>query len=63
MRKRFTEEQIIRILKQGESGEKVRDIVREYGICEQTYYKWKSKYSRMEIQDMQRLKYFVYYRL
>jgi len=56
MRKRFTEEQIIRILKQGESGEKVRDIVREYGICEQTYYKWKSKYSGMEIQDMRRLK-------
>jgi len=56
MRKRFTEEQIIRILKQGESGEKVRAIVREHGICEQTYYKWKSKYSGMEIQDMRRLK-------
>lgn len=56
MRKRFTEEQIIRILKQGEAGEKVRDIVREHGICEQTYYKWKSKYSGMEIQDMRRLK-------
>ncbi|MFW5752319.1 MAG: transposase [bacterium] len=56
MRKRFTEEQIIRILNQGESGEKVKDIVREHGICEQTYYRWKSKYSGMEIKEIRRLK-------
>ena len=44
MKNRFTTEQIIRILKQGEAGEKANDIAREHGISEQTYYRWKSKW-------------------
>jgi putative transposase len=56
MKSRFTTEQIIRILKQAESGVKVRDIVREHGIAEQTYYRWKSKYGGMQINEAKRLK-------
>ncbi|GAB6108951.1 transposase [Fusibacter bizertensis] len=41
--KRFTEEQIIKILKSHEAGQKTSDIVREYNISEQTFYRWKSK--------------------
>ena len=54
--KRFTEEQIIRILKEQESGIKVRDIIRKYGIAEQTFYRWKSKYGGMELNEARRLK-------
>ena len=45
MKKRFSEEQIIRILKEHEAGKKAADIVREYNISEQTFYRWKSKYA------------------
>ena len=54
--KRFTEEQIIRILKEQENGIKVRDIIRKYGIAEQTFYRWKSKYGGMELNEARRLK-------
>lgn len=53
---RFTEEQIIGILKLHESGAKVSDIIRQQGISEQTFYRWKSKYGGMEISDAKRLK-------
>jgi putative transposase len=53
---RFTEEQIISILKLHESGAKVADIVRQHGISEQTLYRWKSKYGGMEVSDAKRLK-------
>jgi len=53
---RFTEEQIISILKLHESGAKVADIVRQHGISEQTFYRWKSKYGGMEVSDAKRLK-------
>ena len=56
MKKRFKEEQIIKILKEHESGKKAADIVREYNISEQTFYRWKSKYSGMEVQDAKKLK-------
>jgi putative transposase len=55
-RKRYTEEQIIKILKLAEAGQKVKDICREYGIAEQTYYRWKSKYGGMEVNEAKRLK-------
>ena len=55
-RKRYTEEQIIKILKLGEAGQKVNDICREYGIAEQTYYRWKSKYGGMDVNEAKRLK-------
>lgn len=55
MRKRFTEEQIIKILKRAESGEKVKDLCRESGVHEQTYYIWKRKFAGMEISEAKRL--------
>jgi putative transposase len=54
--KRFTAEQIIRIIKESEIGIKNIDICRKYGISEQTFYNWKSKYGGMEISDAMRLK-------
>src|SRR5437762_11095191 len=41
---------------EGEAGRKVADLVRTYGITEQTYYRWKAKYGGMELSEMQRLK-------
>ncbi len=56
MKKRFREEQIIGILKERESGLPIADLIRKYGICEQTFYRWKSKYGGMEVSDAKRLK-------
>ena len=53
---RFTEEQIIGILKQGEGGMTVGEICREQGICDQTYYRWKAKYGGLEVSEAQRLR-------
>ena len=55
-RSRFKETEIISILKQVEGGRNVRDVCREYGISETTYYNWKSKYGGMESSDIKRLK-------
>jgi putative transposase len=55
-RKRFTPEQIIRIIKESEMGVKNVDICRKYEISEQTFYNWKSKYGGMEVSDALRLK-------
>lgn len=56
MKKRFTEEQIIRILKEVESGRKIKDVCRAESITEQTYYRWKSKYGGMDVSDARKLK-------
>ena len=56
MKKRYTEEQIIRILKEYEGGKRAADIVRAEGISEQTFYRWKSKYGGMDISEAKRLK-------
>ncbi len=53
---RFSETQIITILKQGESGIKVKDLCREHGISDATYYNWKAKYGGLEASDLKRLK-------
>ena len=53
--KRYTPEQITRILKQQEAGMKVAEICRQAGICEQTFYRWKSKYGGMGVSDVHRL--------
>ena len=55
-RKRHTEEQIIKILKESEAGLPTAEIVRKHGISEQTFYRWKSKYGGMEISEAKRLK-------
>jgi len=56
MKKRFSEEQIIMILKERESGLPVKGLVRKHGICENTYYRWKSKYGGMEVSEAKRLR-------
>ena len=56
MKKRFTEEQIIGILKEAEAGKKVADICRQHGIAEATYYNWKAKFGGMTVSDAHRLK-------
>jgi putative transposase len=53
---RFSEGQIIGILKQHEAGRKVTELAREYGISEATLYTWKSKYGGLEVSEAQRLK-------
>jgi putative transposase len=55
-RGRFSEEQIIGILKQHEAGRKVPELAREIGVSEATIYTWKSKYGGMEVSDAQKLK-------
>jgi len=55
-RKRFKKEQIIGILKEAEAGVAVQDLVRKYGVSEQTYYRWKSKYGGMQISDAKKLR-------
>ena len=56
MKRRFTEEQIIGVLREQEAGGVVKEITRRHGISEQTYYRWKSKYGGMEASDVRRLK-------
>ncbi|KRG66408.1 transposase [Stenotrophomonas humi] len=52
----FTESQIVATLKQVEAGRQVKDVCREFGISEATYYVWKSKYGGMDASDVQRLR-------
>ncbi len=53
---RYTETQIFKILKEVEAGSLVKDVCREYGISDATYYNWKAKYGGMEASDIRRLK-------
>jgi putative transposase len=53
---RFTEEQILAILKQVEAGRKVEDVCREHGISAATFYTWRSKYGGLELSEAKRLK-------
>ena len=56
MKKRFTEEQIIRVLDEVKIGLKVNDVCRKYGVSEPTYYNWKAKFGGMTISEVKRLK-------
>jgi len=53
---KFTETQIIKILKEYENGRDVNEIAREYGIAKQTFYNWKKKYGGMDAAQLKRLK-------
>ena len=56
MKRRFTEEQIIGVLKEAEAGMKVFELCRKHGISEPTYYNWKAKYGGMTVSEAKRLK-------
>ena len=53
---RFTESQIVSILKEADAGAKVKEICRRHGISDATFYNWKSKYGGMQASDLKRLK-------
>ena len=54
--RRFTEEQIIGVLKEADAGAKTKDLCRKHGISEATFYNWKAKYAGMTVSEVRRLK-------
>ncbi len=55
-KKRFSEEQIIRILKESEAIGNVREVCRQHNVTEQTFYRWRNKFGGMEISEARRLR-------
>ena len=53
---KFSESQIVAVLKQGDAGVPIKDLCRQTGISSATYYQWKSKYGGMEASDLKRVK-------
>ena len=56
MKKRFSEEQIIGVLREAEAGAKVAELLRKHGISEATFYNWRAKYGGMTVSEAKRLK-------
>ena len=56
LKSRFTEEQIIKALKEHAAGLSASDVCRKYGVSDATFYKWRSRYGGMEVSDARRLK-------
>lgn len=55
-RKRHTEEQIIAVLKEAQAGVGVQELCRKHGISDPTFYKWRAKYSGLEVSDVKKLR-------
>ena len=55
-RSRFTESQIVAVLKEGEAGMPVAELCRKHGVSNATYYQWKSKYSGVQVSELTRLR-------
>ncbi len=55
-KKRYSEEQIFKILQEGNSGGKITDICRKHGISEQTFHRWKGKYKGLNLSDLRKMK-------
>ena len=56
MKKRFSEEQIVGILREAEGGVAIKELCRKHGLSEASYYAWRNKYGGMEVSDVRRLK-------
>jgi len=56
MKKKFSVEQIVGVLKQAEVGVPVAELIRKTGITEQTYYRWRAKYAGLEVDQVQQIK-------
>ncbi len=56
MKRRFTEEQIIGVLREQEAGGTVKEVTRRHGVSEQSFYRWKAKYGGLEVSEVRRLK-------
>ena len=56
MKKRFTEEQIIRILQEGEQADTIRELCRRHNLTEQTFFRWRNKYGGMDVSEVKRLR-------
>jgi len=56
MKKRYTDEQIIKFLKEADSGVAIKDLCRRHGFSEASYYLWRSKFGGMDVSDAKRLK-------
>jgi putative transposase len=54
--RRFTEEQIVAVLKEAEAGAKTADLCRRHGVSEQTFYRWKARYGGLEVSHLRRLR-------
>ena len=55
-KKRYTEEQIIAVLKEADAGVKTSELCRKHNVSDATIYKWKAKYSGLEVSDLRRMK-------
>lgn len=55
-RKRYSDEQIVQVLRESEAGAKTADLCRKYGMSEQSFYKWKSRYAGMDVSMLKKLK-------
>lgn len=56
MKKRFTEEQIVKMIQEHKEGKSVSEISRENGVAEQTFYKWQQKYGDMKVSEVKKMK-------
>jgi putative transposase len=56
MKRRFTKEQVIRILQEAEIGGNVREVCRQHDMTEQTFYRWRSQFGGMDVSDAKRLR-------
>lgn len=54
--KRFKEEEIVRILKEGEAAKSISEVCRKHGIADVTYYRWRAKYAGMEVPELKRMR-------
>lgn len=56
MKKRYSDEEIVKVLQEAEGGTSVRDVCRKYNVTEQTFYRWRKRFAGMEVTDVKQLK-------